>query len=186
MSVRYAYDIDDSRLLSTIKEFHSDIGKFIFLALSDSIREVRLRAAGSFMENTPGPHGDKLGTRTTRLRRAVEQQFSFAQGSTGNRDTYNKITLSSNTFKGEIGITVPYAAIHEYGVTVPARFIEPKNSTVLTWLDSGGERRFSKGHMVSGFTMPARPYMNPALEQSEDEIIEIFQRRMSELASRLS
>lgn len=85
------------------------------------------------------------------------------------------IIENGNTVTGTIGPeNVPYAAIHEYGGIIPARRIEPRNAKVLSWMGGGG-RFFSKGHMIPATRIPARPYLQPALEEKAEIIREKFQ-----------
>jgi phage gpG-like protein len=85
------------------------------------------------------------------------------------------IQVSGNTVTGRIGPeNIPYAAIHEYGGTIPARRIEPRNAKALRWAGSNGQFWFSKGHDMPSVQIPARPYMQPALEEKAEIIREKF------------
>ena len=62
----------------------------------------------------------------------------------------------------DVGPTVLYARIHEYGGV-----IVPRNAPVLTWLDpETGERIFA-----SAVHIPARPYMRPAADENKDDVL---------------
>lgn len=85
------------------------------------------------------------------------------------------IVEQGNKVTGTIGPeNVPYAAIHEYGGTIPARRIEPRNAKVLRWMGSDGKFWFSKGHTLPSVNIKARPYLQPALEEKADIIREKF------------
>lgn len=85
------------------------------------------------------------------------------------------VTENGNSVTGTIGPeNVPYAAIHEYGGTIPARRIEPRNSKVLRWAGSDGKFWFSKGHDLPAVNIKARPYLQPALEEKAQIIREKF------------
>ena len=86
-----------------------------------------------------------------------------------------KIFLGNGVVKGEIGPrNVPYAAIHEFGGTIPARFVSPVRKKALKFFSKDGIARFSKGHTVPSITIPKRPYMAPAAAAKADEIAEVF------------
>jgi phage gpG-like protein len=75
---------------------------------------------------------------------------------------------------GQIGPhNIPYAAVHEFGHTFKARRVEPRNASVLAWMGKNGPA-FSMGHEIGPFTVPARPYLRPALDQTKDLIAERF------------
>ena len=59
---------------------------------------------------------------------------------------------------------LPYTRIHEYGGD-----IYPVNAKWLSWVGTDGKRHFSK-HVY----IPARPYIRPAFDEHEDEILEIM------------
>lgn len=86
-----------------------------------------------------------------------------------------RIFLGIGIVKGEIGPqNVPYAAIHEFGGVIPARFVSPKRKKALRFFLAGGGVAFSKGHTIPAITIPARPYMAPAAASSADKIEEVF------------
>lgn len=85
------------------------------------------------------------------------------------------VTTEGNLVTGTIGPeNVPYAAIHEFGGTIPARRVEPRNSKALKWMGGSGEFWFSKGHNIPSFNIKARPYMQPALDEKAETIREKF------------
>jgi phage gpG-like protein len=63
----------------------------------------------------------------------------------------------------------PYAAIHEYGGTIPAHEILPKNARALTF-PWRGQQRFFKRVSLPAVTMPERSFMRSALEETTPEI----------------
>lgn len=153
---------------------------------------------------------NKLGIRTSRLSRSILDAVEFATNPTGGtRESIRKIVVRNRSFLGRFGSKVPYARIHEEGGT-----IRPKSARVLTIpvtaqaqkagspRSFGGDLhfRFSGGRPLGLFdpvgkmqyvakdsvTIPARPYLEPALKKSEKEIIRIFTKRMNELAADVS
>jgi phage gpG-like protein len=63
----------------------------------------------------------------------------------------------------------PYAAIHEYGGTIPAREILPKSARALAF-PWRGQQRFFKRVALPAVTMPERSFMRSALEETAPEI----------------
>lgn len=63
----------------------------------------------------------------------------------------------------------PYAAIHEYGGTIPARTILPQSARALAF-PWRGQQRFFKRVTVPAVTMPERSFMRSALAGSAPEI----------------
>jgi phage gpG-like protein len=63
----------------------------------------------------------------------------------------------------------PYAAIHEYGGTIPAHEILPKSARALAF-PWRGQQRFFKRVALPAVTMPERSFMRSALEETAPEI----------------
>lgn len=74
---------------------------------------------------------------------------------------------------------VPYAAIHEFGGEIPARFIKPRLKQALSWSGPEGTA-FSSGHWMPKIQIPARPYLRPAVREHADAIAEKFAIFMTE------
>jgi phage gpG-like protein len=119
--------------------------------------------------------GSVLRVQTGRLRQSVQTE------------------VTSDT-TGIIGTNVEYAAIHEYGgQTRPhqyrargavMRFVDPRFTGPVQRTSRGGKIFkgarsgvvFAKWIDHPGSTMPARPYMRPALRDSQPEIVEAFRK----------
>jgi len=63
----------------------------------------------------------------------------------------------------------PYAAIHEYGGTIPAHAILPQSARALAF-PWRGQQRFFKRVQLPAVTMPERSFMRSALAETEPEI----------------
>lgn len=63
----------------------------------------------------------------------------------------------------------PYAAIHEYGGTIPAREILPHSARVLAF-PWRGQQRFFKRVQLPPVTIPKRSFMRSALDETEPAI----------------
>lgn len=82
-------------------------------------------------------------------------------------------TFVSDT-QGIVGTNVEYARLHEEGGVISPHEIRPRHGRSLYF---GG--RFAARVMHPGATIPARPYMRPALEDSKADIQRIFVTRLS-------
>jgi len=101
--------------------------------------------------------------------------------------------------KGRIGTNVEYAAIHEYGgqtkphvITargralrfVSPRFIGPAKLTAkgkLAKRQTAGSIVFARKVNHPGSTIPARPWLRPALRDSQEEIAAILKAGLAEI-----
>ena len=63
----------------------------------------------------------------------------------------------------------PYAAIHEYGGTIPAHTILPQSARALAF-PWRGQQRFFKRVSVPAVTLPERSFMRSALAETAPEI----------------
>ncbi|MBV9858752.1 MAG: HK97 gp10 family phage protein [Alphaproteobacteria bacterium] len=64
---------------------------------------------------------------------------------------------------------VPYAGIHEYGGTIPAREVLPKSGRVLAF-PWKGEQRFFKRVQLPQINLPERSFLRSALDEMAPEI----------------
>jgi phage gpG-like protein len=64
---------------------------------------------------------------------------------------------------------VKYAAIHEFGGTIPPHQIVPDKAKALAFL-VGGKQAFAARVQLPAVTMPERSYMRSALAEMADEI----------------
>jgi phage gpG-like protein len=68
-----------------------------------------------------------------------------------------------------VGSDSPYAAIHEYGGTLPARTVLPRSARALAF-PWRGQQRFFKRVQLPAVTMPERSFMRSALNETLPEI----------------
>lgn len=93
---------------------------------------------------------------------AVQALNRHPTGNLVNSITYEVQQISATEWEGLIGPSAIYGAIHEFGGT-----IVPRTAKMLSWVDESGQRHFA--HRV---VIPARPYMEPALTEHENDITE--------------
>jgi phage gpG-like protein len=126
-------------------------------ALSDSLQLVHRKI-------TLNLTGRVLRVQTGRLRQSL-QTFMSVDGT-----------------RGTIGTNVEYAAIHEFGgVTRPHSILVATRKGRLSSTARAGKNLKTFGFRIidhPGATIPARPYMRPALEDSRDDISELFVTRI--------
>lgn len=74
-------------------------------------------------------------------------------------------------WEGRVGPSgnVPYAGIQNWGGTVPARFVAPRNKLALKW-EKNGKTFFSKGHTIPSFEIKGVHYLENAVEKVADKI----------------
>jgi len=100
----------------------------------------------------------------TQIKQNIRTTFTNRSGTLFN-SIQKDIKIDGNVVTGSVGPEgVPYAAIHEFGGTIPERFVAPRNKLALKF-SSGGKTFFSKGHTIPSFDMPARPYIQPAVDK---------------------
>lgn len=123
---------------------------------------------------------------STSLKRALSDSIDFLHrkitlnlsGAVLRVDT-NHLRGSMQTFmagdelSGGVGTNVEYARIHEIGGTTRPHEIRPRHVKALAF---GGRLAAVVRH--PGATIPARPYMRPALEDSREDIKKIFVSRI--------
>ena len=108
--------------------------------------------------------GAVLKVRTGRLRSSIG-----APGGEG----IKTVTITPAGVVGTIGTKVKYARIHEIGGTIHVPDITPRNKSALRFF-VGGKAIFAKRVKAHDVTMPARPYLGPAIDESRDKIDKIF------------
>lgn len=104
--------------------------------------------------------GNPLHVQTGRLRQSIA--------------TFQKISDHS----GGIGTNVEYAAAHEYGfmgeIQVPAHAQRARQMFGPRKSKGGGGRIVQVRSYSRQMNLPERPYLRPALAESQTEIVEIF------------
>ena len=116
------------------------------------------------------------------------------QGLLRSGDLYRSIFVTvvtndegADVYVGPNTTDVPYAMIQNYGGTIPAHWVRPKGranggADVLHW-QSGSKDYFSKGHIVGSknpIIIPARPYIEPAYYDHQEEILDIMNQTINE------
>lgn len=155
--------VDSRQLMSWLKTVNKDINNLTpIMRLSAVLMRANVikhfdidkkNESGSPWKNAKNPpnKGSTL-LRGGDLRRSINDRFTSK-----NAEAYTNLE---------------YAAIHNFGGIIPARFVKPKKASVLSWV-SGGQRFFSKGHFIRAATMPKREFMWID-QKTEDKIAVLF------------
>jgi len=154
--------VDDKLLYRRFNRFRAVAPMMLWVAMLDSMREVGFQAVSAYMLHTPGPHGDKLGMRTTELARSLTEGFGFSRDAQGTRWSVRRINFAGDSVMGTYGSRLPYAAIHEFGGVIDHPNL------------------FGRG-IHARIHIPARPYLRPALQDTEPKIHGIFAAAMRKL-----
>lgn len=85
---------------------------------------------------------------------------------------------TSNNIEGRVSSNSDYAAIHEFGGTIPAAVIKPRNSQALRFF-VGGQWVFAKSANRPAVTIPKRPYVKPAIEKKRDDIQRVIAKEIT-------
>lgn len=115
----------------------------------------------------------EAGRLSEELRAAVEHNLSGAVLQQRSGRLAGSIALAVAQSGGAVTATIdsdaPYAAIHEYGGTIPAREILPRNARALAF-PWRGRARFFKRVGLPPVRMPERSFMRSALAEMAPEI----------------
>jgi len=193
-------DIDDRDMLKKFAQFKSETAEVIRQSMIRAMQLVGLTAVEKYMVRarlldygtgkTIGIKGSKLNIRTSRLSRSLVGGFSFTQGLTGEQESIREIVVTGNSYYGLFGTKVPYAAIHEYGgethpkITPRARgffwgMYKRTRVPMWKWMALSKKTSFN-------IKIPARPFLNPALQDNEKKIEALFEENMRKLSRKVS
>lgn len=91
----------------------------------------------------------------------VTKTFTARTGNLLNSISTTLEKTTATSAKVSVGPTVIYGRIHELGGT-----IKPVHAKMLHWVDESG-----KHHQANSVTIPARPYLRPAIDENEKKIL---------------
>ena len=132
-------------------------------AMPDNIRSAlvrKVRALALMLEATVKGEklsGQVLNVVTGALRRSIS----------------NEVTTGSNSVTAEVYSSgdVKYAAIHEYGGTIPAHEVVATKAQALHFV-IGAKDVFAKRVQIPDVKMPERSFLRSSLDEMRDEIVE--------------
>ena len=107
------------------------------------------------------------------LRERVERNLSgvVLQQRSGRLAASISVDIEQSGLAASLSVSsdAPYAAVHEYGGTIPARTVLPRSARVLAF-PWHGQQRFFKRVSLPAVTMPERSFLRSALAETEPEI----------------
>lgn len=109
------------------------------------------------IEDPPNAPPGPLKIRSGNLRQRMKRVDTERQG---------------DLYVGGLSNDAKYAAIHEFGGRTGAHFIEAREADTLAFVGRDGNMVFREAVFHPGSNIPARPYMEPALEAAKDTIME--------------
>lgn len=127
--------------------------------------EAALKRLGSAARGQKLRDAAEAGARVIEANAKINIERTFTKHSQGGLAGSITVELSGDDKSAEakIGPTVEYGRIQELGGV-----IQPVNAKKLVWVDPDtGEKK--SAYLV---TLPARPYLRPAVDEHEDEIEE--------------
>lgn len=119
-----------------------------------NLLSLRTSKTEFFLGGSGPPHPRKLTSRSGKLKASIRPIEPKKKGG----------VFISGLKAGGPG--VPYAAIHEYGGRTRPHKIVPRNARVLSWRSKSGARRYARHVNHPGSSIPARPYLLPAMEKN--------------------
>lgn len=85
---------------------------------------------------------------------------------------YTAETANSETGGARAGANIPYAAIHEFGGTIPAHQVVATRARALCFTVDG-VRRFAKSVQIPAVHMPERSYMRSSFDEKAPQGIDM-------------
>jgi phage gpG-like protein len=150
-----------------------------------SLNDTASAALAALPERIAAALAAKAGTLAVALQAKIQQKLSG-----------EVLQMKSGALAGSIGVTidelptgvavriatspnVKYAAIHEYGGTIPPHQIVPDKAKALAFL-VGGKQIFAARVNLPAIAMPERSYMRSSLAEMVDDIRDEFGSAVSE------
>jgi phage gpG-like protein len=144
-----------------------------------SLNDTASAALAALPEHIRAALAAKAGTLAAELQAKIQQKLSG-----------DVLQMRSGALAGSIGVTidetstgvavriatspdVKYAAIHEFGGTIPPHQLVPDKARALAFI-VGGKQAFAARVNLPAITMPERSYMRSSLAEIADEIRDEF------------
>ena len=107
----------------------------------------------------------------TRVRQKLSGQVLNVRSGDLRASIFENVVTTSTSVTGTVGSSgdVKYAAIHEYGGTIPAHDIVPNKAMALAFIWQGKQRFFRRVH-IPDVQMPERSYLRSSLAEMVGDI----------------
>lgn len=154
-----------SRVDGLILEGMNNVANFAAKLSVTEFMDSKSREFGLFVSDNgtvvqvgdpPNPPPGPIGIRSAKLRQGVKVLSAAKRG---------------RNFIVGLGNDVEYAAIHEFGGTIPAQHIE--GNPFLAFGLPSGEAVITPFVDIPARKIPARPFLTPALEKAVDERFDV-------------
>jgi phage gpG-like protein len=118
----------------------------------------------------------KVATLAAELQAKIQQKLSGTVLNQKSGALARSIAASIDDSSADVAVTIAmsdikYAAIHEFGGTIPPREIVPDKAKTLAFV-VGGKQVFAARVNLPAIAMPERSYMRSSLAEMADEIRE--------------
>jgi len=190
----YKYDVDTTEAIKAMQRFESRKFTLFRTVVIEAMRLIGVRATTDFMtvrtfdpeKGFGGRTSEMLHINSRRLATSLLDGF-YLRGServTGAKEGIREVKVSPGQVEGTYGSQVPYAAIHEYGGTIP-KTAKSRRFFWAMWYNSKAPMWKALALTAGPIKIPARPYLRPAVEKVEGEIVDYARQRLIELTRKL-
>ncbi len=166
-----------------IEKFSRQLKSALMNAAAEIIDQIGIASQSRYWITPGGPNKNtdpgKLTVRSGRLIRSLSPQGGAFHA--GEREQIREIKVSGRKIIGIFGTRVPYAAIHEYGGTLPAMTIYPQKARALHFFTKDGREVFAKRANLPPRTIPARPFLGPAAREVEPKVVGIIDGKIAKI-----
>ncbi|MDZ7355747.1 MAG: phage virion morphogenesis protein [candidate division KSB1 bacterium] len=195
MSVEYRYTIDDAAAVRLLKGIENQKTTLFRTVVIETMRLIGISATSDFMTvrawSPEGGFGGRtsplLHINTRRLATSLIDGFNLRNQNrlVGVKESIREINVSSDQVIGKFGSEVPYAAIHEYGGTIPKT---PRSRAFFwaMWYNTNAPMWKALALGPGPVRIPARPYLAPAVNKIEPMAVDYARQRLLELTRKLS
>lgn len=101
-------------------------------------------------------------------------------------DMYNAVKAEKqNQFSAAVSVNVPYAAVHEYGLKNQVATARQIRFFWAMWR-STRDGMWKALALKGSYTIPARPYYRPAIDEGKDEALNAVMREAASVLTRIA
>jgi len=195
MPVEYRYTIDDAAAVRLLKGIENQKTTLFRTVVIETMRLIGISATSDFMTVRSWSSESGFGGRTSpllhintrRLATSLLDGFNLRNQNrlAGVKEGIRELKVSGDRVVGKFGSEVPYAAIHEYGGTIPKT---PRSRRFFwaMWYNTNAPMWKALALGSGSIRMPARPYLRPAVDKIEPRAVDYARQRLLELTRKLS
>jgi len=192
--LQYDYNVNTIEAIKAMQRFESRKFTLFRTVVIEAMRLIGVRATTDFMTVRSYSRDKGFGDRTSgmlhintrRLATSILDGF-YLRGServSGAKEGIREVKVSPGKVEGKYGSEVPYAAIHEYGGDIQ-KTAKSRRFFWAMWYNSKAPLWKALALTAGPIKIPARPYLRPAVEKVEGEIVDYARQRLVDLTRRL-